>query len=185
MKRTTQVIFIFLLLVFIPSFSSAEPKLKYDFQYLFKWTASKMGITIDPNKSQPKLVILPKEEIRRLYEEKTGKKLITEKNGIKITLIIAGFWRISENKIYVKDEADIAEGGILEEIIVHEIVHYFQDFYFPAYGDLTCLKEPYPQWNCPWEREAYAIEKKFRLDHGLFIKDKDLKHLMFYLDNFK
>jgi hypothetical protein len=155
--------------------SESECKLKYDFQYLFKWVAGKMDITIDFNKPQPKLVMTQKEELWRLYEEKTGKKLAIEKNGVKMILRIAGFYRISENTIYMKDSIDPVEKEILEETLVHELVHYFQDFYRPSQYSLECLKEPFPLWNCPWEREAYRIEKLFRLEHGLKITDSDLE----------
>lgn len=178
MKKLTVVLLAILLLAVAVSPAKAEPKLKYDFQYLFKWTASVMGIEIDPKKPQPTLKMMPEKELLLLYEKKNGTKLLeTDKDGKIIKLRLGGFYREAENTIYMIDEINY-QGEILEETIVHEIAHYFQYFYRPSvFNDLTCLKEPNPSVNCPWEREARAIEKFFRLKHGLTITDEDLKEI--------
>jgi hypothetical protein len=178
MRRLAVVLLVILLLAVIVSPAKAEPKLKYDFQYLFKWTASVMGIEIDPKKPQPTLKMMPEKELLLLYEKKNGTKLLeTDKDGKMIKIRLDGFYEVAKNSIYMADEIN-RQGETLEETIVHEIVHYFQYFYRPSiFNDLTCLKEPNPSINCPWEREARAIEKFFRLKHGLTITDEDLKEI--------
>ena len=176
MKRIVLVILMFLLIIFFcPSEVFGEYKLKYDFQYLVGWVARKMEITIDSNKPEPKLKILPEEEILIIYEKKNGKYIKEkEKNGKKIETSLKGFYRPSNFTSYVASET--TESGKLEEAIIHELVHYFQHVYSPS-QNLTCLEDEdiFPYRNCPHQREACRIEKLFRLERGLVITDLDLE----------
>lgn len=179
MKKTGFVL-IFLLLIFSYSAALAESKLEYDFDYLFKWTASAMKIKIDSKKPRPVLKITPREELRRIYEERNGIKLVMEKDDEEIPLELSGFYEPSENAVYMQKEFDSFVGRTAEEFIVHELVHYFQNFYRPFDFDKRndpCLKHPYWFWICPWEQQAYATERKFKVQHNLTITNDDLEHL--------
>ncbi len=185
MGKKIWIISVVLFLSFAVSSAYAEEqKLKYDFQYLFKWTAAAMGIEIDSKNPQPALEILLEEKVRFLYEKKEGEKFAPtiKKDGKETRLVLDGFYWFYKNTVYVsvRDEINIAEGEILEETIVHELVHYFQYFYKPSiFDDCNCLTKPFPFWNCPWEREAKGIESKFRLDHNLIMRNEDLENLMY------
>lgn len=179
MKKLTVFIPIFLLLVFVTSAALAEVKPKYDFDYLFNWTASAMKIEIDSKKPRPALKILPRDELRTLFEKKSGIKLVIQKDGAKIILELGGFYEPPENTIYMQEKFDPSADLTQEDFIVHELVHYFQDFYrsfdFDKRND-PCRKDPYWFWVCPWEREAYEIERGFKVQHDLTITNEDLEH---------
>lgn len=169
MKKIILIILIFLLMIFFcPTAAlaeSTENKLSYDLPYLIKWIAQKRGIEVDPQKPLPKLVFLPQEELQRLYEKENGKE--DEE-------LIAGFYDHDQIGIYVKDR--VKKGETLEEIIVHELVHYFQRFYPSFFSqDFTCLEKKFPYRGCPRQREACKMEKLFRWEHGLAITSFDLE----------
>ncbi len=129
----------FILAVFTIALILAQPRyalagdndLKYAFKYLYKWTASKMEVNLDPKKPVPSLGFASYEEIQKLGEQKFNIKLeyTTDNGKIKITQRLYGFYFPPEKIIYVANDINPNECAPIECMIIHEIVHAIQHIY--------------------------------------------------------
>lgn len=169
MKKFLGVISGVLLLILIiaqePVTGAEDYKFKYDFQYLFNWVAAKMEIPVSSDKPQPVLKIFSKGEFQGVFQEKTG---------IKWDPAPPGFYWPPENALYMRSDVNESSDDVTpEEIIVHELVHYFQWNYrsFKIERGIGILASP-------WEDEARKIEALFRLNHNLIFRERDLERLI-------
>lgn len=132
--------------------------LKYDFSYLFSWTAAELKINVDPRKPRPKLEFIDGEALQRMIERKTGRKYryVSDDGTIQVNIYFSGYYNPGEIKIYVATDEDV----IKDVSLVHELVHYFQHVYM---GFAENSRER--------EDEAKRLEKKFCARHGLCAPD--------------
>jgi len=106
--------------------------LKFDIEYMFKWTADRMDIQIDIKKQMPKVASASSQYIQEAVEKKYGLKKRYElyEGTIIIDIQYQGFYCPEEKTIYVRNDLNPEEDGPIERWIVHEIVHYIQHQYF-------------------------------------------------------
>jgi len=101
--------------------------LHHDMKYLCDWTASEMGVKLNPKKPIPVLVIIAEPDLTKLVEKKCGLKSKYEEVGGTIIVTYHGIFFPDESAIYINSgEKD------LEKAVVHELVHYIQYTYLGA-----------------------------------------------------
>ena len=125
--------------------------LKYEYKYLYNWTAFKMGVELNPNKAIPILAFLSDKELVRVVGEKYNlkNKYATKDGSITIHISYYGVFLPETNTIFINSDEKDPEANI-----VHELVHFIQYTYLSQ-----------QVFNNNLEKEAIRITALFRKEH--------------------